>query len=153
MPSSRRSSQPRVWTRASCIDRWVLYTSTIWEALISETGEAIFRHLKRTCYLEVSICLEVWNVYFMVMVKLPSTNQLPRTVDNHQLCWLLKFLAMCSWHLRLLDISVLEKIPEREMLNMMYGASLVVQWLRLCTPDAGVRVQLLVRKLDPTCCN
>ena len=31
------------------------------------------------------------------------------------------------------------------------GTSLVVQWLRLCTPNAQVRS--LVRELDPTCHN
>ena len=34
-------------------------TSTSWAAPIREAGEAIFRHLKRTCYLEGGICLEV----------------------------------------------------------------------------------------------
>ena len=29
--------------------------------------------------------------------------------------------------------------------------SLVVQWLRLCTPNAGARVRSLVRELDSTC--
>ena len=33
MPSSRDSSRPRDWTGISCIGRWVLYTSTTWEAL------------------------------------------------------------------------------------------------------------------------
>ena len=28
---------------------------------------------------------------------------------------------------------------------------LVAQWLRLCTPNAGARVQSLVRELDLTC--
>ena len=35
MPSSRGSSWPRDWTRVSCvscIDRWILYHRTIWEA-------------------------------------------------------------------------------------------------------------------------
>ena len=35
MPSSRGSSWPREWTRVSCvscIDRWILYHRTIWEA-------------------------------------------------------------------------------------------------------------------------
>ena len=27
----------------------------------------------------------------------------------------------------------------------------MVQWLRLCAPDVGIRVQSLVRELDPTC--
>ena len=31
--------------------------------------------------------------------------------------------------------------------------SLVVWWLRLCTPNAGVRVRGLGRKPDSTCCN
>ena len=30
---------------------------------------------------------------------------------------------------------------------------MVVQWLRLHTPDAGAQVQSRVRELDPTCCN
>ena len=29
----------------------------------------------------------------------------------------------------------------------------MVQWLRLCTHNAGGQVQTLVRELDPTCCN
>ena len=33
------------------------------------------------------------------------------------------------------------------------GTSLVVQWLTLCTPNAGGWVQFLVRELDPMCCN
>ena len=32
------------------------------------------------------------------------------------------------------------------------GTSLVVQWLRLCTPSAGLGSSP-VRELDPTCCN
>ena len=31
------------------------------------------------------------------------------------------------------------------------GTSLVVQWLRLPTPNAGAQVQSLVRELDLTC--
>ena len=27
----------------------------------------------------------------------------------------------------------------------------MVQWLRLCAPNIGIRVQSLVRELDPTC--
>ena len=33
------------------------------------------------------------------------------------------------------------------------ATSLVVQWLRLCTPNEGAWVPLLVRELDPICCN
>ena len=34
---------------------------------------------------------------------------------------------------------------------MNFGTSLVVQWLALCTPNAGAQVPSLVRELDPTC--
>ena len=33
------------------------------------------------------------------------------------------------------------------------GTSLVVQWLTLCTPNAGAQAQFPVRELDPTCHN
>ena len=33
------------------------------------------------------------------------------------------------------------------------GTSLVVQWLKLCAPNAGAQVQPLVRELDSTYCN
>ena len=33
------------------------------------------------------------------------------------------------------------------------GTSLVVQWLRLCTSNAGTQVQSLAEELDPTCGN
>ena len=46
------------------------------------------------------------------------------------------------------------KYPE-SVINLKYisGTSLVFQWLRLCTPNAGGRVGSLVRELDPTCHN
>ena len=34
---------------------------------------------------------------------------------------------------------------------MFVETSLVVQWVRLCAPNAGVQVQSLVRELDPSC--
>ena len=43
------------------------------------------------------------------------------------------------------SIEVPQKIKDR--------TSLVVQWLRLHTPNAGVTVRSLVRELDPTCRN
>ena len=33
------------------------------------------------------------------------------------------------------------------------GTYLVIQWLRLCTPNAGSWIQSLVRELDPACYN
>ena len=44
-------------------------------------------------------------------------------------------------------------IPKEARSKGEREASLVVQWLRLCTLDAGSHVQSLVRELDPTCCN
>ena len=35
--------------------------------------------------------------------------------------------------------------------NLQTGASLVVQWLRICLPMQGTRVRALVWE-DPTCC-
>ena len=35
--------------------------------------------------------------------------------------------------------------------KVFWGASLVAQWLRICLPMQGTRVQSLVRE-DPTCC-
>ena len=35
--------------------------------------------------------------------------------------------------------------------NNEVGVSLVAQWLRICLPMQGIRVQALVRE-DPTCC-
>ena len=35
--------------------------------------------------------------------------------------------------------------------SIMGGASLVVQWLRICLPMQGARVRSLVGELDPTC--
>ena len=29
----------------------------------------------------------------------------------------------------------------------------LVQWLRLCAPNAGAQIQSLVKELDPTCCS
>ena len=37
--------------------------------------------------------------------------------------------------------------------NSEWETSLVVQWLRLCTPSAEGQVCALVREVDPTCCN
>ena len=37
--------------------------------------------------------------------------------------------------------------------KLYQGTSLVVQWLKLCTPIAGAQVQSLVRELHPTSCN
>ena len=34
---------------------------------------------------------------------------------------------------------------------MTFGTSLVVQWVRLCTPHAGAWVLSLIGKLDPAC--
>ena len=34
----------------------------------------------------------------------------------------------------------------------MNGASLVVQWLRVCLPMPGMQIQSLVREHDPMCC-
>ena len=37
--------------------------------------------------------------------------------------------------------------------NQLVGTSLVVQWLRLCAPNAGGRGLIQVRELKPTCFN
>ena len=37
----------------------------------------------------------------------------------------------------------------KEWLERCLGTSLVVQWLRLCTPNAGAWDRFLVRELDP----
>ena len=37
--------------------------------------------------------------------------------------------------------------------NTTFRTSLVVQWLRLLTPDAKAQVPSLVRELEPTCRN
>ena len=42
-------------------------------------------------------------------------------------------------------------IPKREQLYRRTGTSLVVQWLRICLPMQGTRVQSLVWE-DSTCC-
>ena len=50
------------------------------------------------------------------------------------------------------DCGALERGKKKEgVKNGCLGTSLVVRWLRLCTPKA--RVQSLVKELDPTCCN
>ena len=41
-------------------------------------------------------------------------------------------------------------IREIQVKTTRYQASLVVQWLRICLPKQGTRVQALVRE-DPTC--
>ena len=35
--------------------------------------------------------------------------------------------------------------------NYYFGTSLVAQWLRICLPMQGTRIQALVQE-DPTCC-
>ena len=40
-----------------------------------------------------------------------------------------------------------------ELQKLYQGTSLVVQWLRLCTPIAAAQVQSLVRELHPTSSN
>ena len=50
------------------------------------------------------------------------------------------------------DCDALERGKKKEgVKNGCLGTSLVIQWLRLCTPKA--RVQSPVKELDPTCCN
>ena len=138
MPSSRGSSWPRVRTCASCIGRQVLYHERHLGSPYKRSRRDNIQASKEDLLFRGWYMFRGLECLLYGQVKLPSTNQLPLTIDNHHcFCWLLKFLAMCSWRLRLLDIAVPEKIPEREMLNMTHGASLVVQWLRLCTPNAG----------------
>ena len=53
--------------------------------------------------------------------------------------------------------------PMKETIDKLYftkkkkknylGTFMVVQWLRLCSPNAGAWAQSLFRDLDPTCCN
>ena len=51
-------------------------------------------------------------------------------------------------------LSVLNVIIPKEVRSKgEREASFVVQWLRLCTLDAGSQAQSLVRELDPTCYN
>ena len=40
-----------------------------------------------------------------------------------------------------------------DMLMMLRGTSLVVQWLRLCAPNAGDLGSIMVRELEPACSN
>ena len=42
-------------------------------------------------------------------------------------------------------------LPNKE--KRYRGTFLVVQWLRLCTSNAGAQVQSLAGELDPTCGN
>ena len=46
-----------------------------------------------------------------------------------------------------------EWIKKISYINTKEGTSLVVQWLRLNVPNAGIQVQSLVGELDPTCHN
>ena len=48
-------------------------------------------------------------------------------------------------------VSQSHRIQLGEQKGLAVGTSLVVQWLRLCAPNAGDPVQSLIRELDPTC--
>ena len=50
----------------------------------------------------------------------------------------------CQWYCRLAQICF------KDYQEMSLGASLVAQWLRVCLPMQGTRVQALVWE-DPTC--
>ena len=45
------------------------------------------------------------------------------------------------------------KVPWKLSFQSQDGSYMVIQWLRLGTPNAGGWVQFLVRELDPACCN
>ena len=48
-------------------------------------------------------------------------------------------------------VSEIQRVQLGEQKSPAVGTSLVVQWLRLCAPNAGDPVQSLIRELDPTC--
>ena len=62
--------------------------------------------------------------------------------------WRIREQIHALWHLKLHMHH-----SESRLWKNYKGASLVVQWLRLCAPNAGGWVWSLVRELDPTCHN
>ena len=64
-----------------------------------------------------------------------------------------KMVILCYvYHTTISKLSIKKNITALK--NKVHeGISLVVQWLRLFVPSAGVQVTSLVRELDPTCHN
>ena len=52
---------------------------------------------------------------------------------------------------KMVEITARDQFKERRMKRIEDRASLVAQWLRICLPIQGTRVQALVWE-DPTCC-
>ena len=48
-------------------------------------------------------------------------------------------------------LSIIDRTSRQKVIKNIEGASLVAQWLRICLPMQGTRVQALVWE-DPTCC-
>ena len=66
------------------------------------------------------VMLRIWDLFFMTWRSLQRL-----------------FSSMVTWL----------KLPIK---TRSLGTSLVLQWLRVCTPNAGARIPSLIRKLDPT---
>ena len=65
--------------------------------------------------------------------------------------WKLQGLQLLQCHLCCILLVKASCKFSPDLRNVDIGASLVVQWLRICLPVQGTRVQALVQE-DPTCC-
>ena len=71
--SSKGSSQSRDWTHESCIGRWILYTSTTWEAFLICANREISPVLRKVRMLIVCNILPVYQGrldYFLSLLSL-----------------------------------------------------------------------------------
>ena len=55
-----------------------------------------------------------------------------------------------TW-ISLTDVSLDERSQIHSIYMKFRGTFLVIQWLRLCTLNAGAWLKSLIRELDPTC--
>ena len=105
--------------------------------------------------LDVILCSELASVLFSCFSKMVREQEELTASANCLVCWLREDKTHKPWSW----LSCLLRKMEGQRMSLFLkiqikknrGASLVVQWLRICLPMQGTQVQALVWE-DPTCC-
>ena len=111
--------------------------------------------LYRVSFLQLFLCVYVSYSRSQTETKPPTTASISCFVETYITTAQMQWLKPIAW-LSLISVDrevhcfFRENCNGERSLKLLQGASLVAQWLRVCLPMQGARVQALVWE-NPTC--